>query len=80
MEKPVSLIIEEAENTIVNAINSVQLHPTLLEMIMRNLYLEVKERARVTSQKEKDDYKRAIMEETERENEDSESADDESTS
>ena len=80
MEKPVSLIVEEAENTIVNAINSVQLHPTLLEMIMRNLYLEVKEQARVTCQREKDDYKRAIMEETERENEDSESSDDESTS
>ena len=79
MEKPVSMIIEEAENTIVNAINSVQLHPTLLEMIMRNLYLEVKEQARVTRQREKDDYKRATMEETERENEDSESDDDEST-
>lgn len=79
MEKPVSLIIEEAENTIVNAINSVQLHPTLLEMIMRNLYLEVKEQARVTRQREKDDYNKATMEETERENEDSESDDDEST-
>ena len=79
MEKPVSLIMEEAENTIVDAINSVQLHPTLLEMIMKNLYLEVKEQANVIRQREKDDYKRATMEETERENEDSESDDDEST-
>lgn len=59
LQKPVALIVEEAENTIVNAINSVQLHPSLLEIIMKGLYLEVKEQARITSEREKDDYKKA---------------------
>lgn len=41
MEKPLSMIIVEAKKTIVDAANSVDLHPTLLEMIVKDIYLEV---------------------------------------
>ena len=56
IEKPISLIIKEAKSAIVDAINSVQLHPVLLEMIINELYLEVQEQAIITYKKENNDY------------------------
>lgn len=41
MEKPLSLVIKESKQTIIDAINSVNLHPTLLEMVVKDIYIEV---------------------------------------
>ena len=60
IQKPISLIIEESKNIIVNAVNSVSLHPVLLEMIMKELYLEVQNQAIVTTQREKKEYEKLL--------------------
>lgn len=69
IQKPISLIIEEAKSTVANAINSVQLHPTILEMIMKELYLEVQDQANVMTQREKHEYERLLIESINVENE-----------
>ena len=62
IQKPVSMVIEESKNIIVNAINSVQLHPTLLEMIVKELYLEIQGQVTATAQREKAEYENALAE------------------
>ena len=62
IQKPISLVIEDAKSTIVNAVNSVQLHPILLEMIVKELYLEVQNQARIVAQNEKFEYEKTLSE------------------
>lgn len=62
IQKPISMVIEESKNTIVNAINSVQLHPTLLEIIIKELYLEVQNQAKVIAENERYEYERKLSE------------------
>ena len=62
IQKPISLIIDESKNAIVDAINNVQLHPVLLEMILKELYLEVQNQAIAATQREKNEYERLLNE------------------
>lgn len=64
IQKPISMVIEESKNAIVNVINSVQLHPMLLEMIVKELYLEIHHQATATAQREKEGYERTLTEST----------------
>lgn len=62
IQKPISLIIEESKSTIVDAINSARLHPILLEMIVKELYLEIQSQARMMSEREKVEYENMLKE------------------
>ena len=62
INKPISLIIEESKQTIVNAINNTGLPMTLLEMVMRDLYNEVRQKALYQYESEKNEYERALAE------------------
>lgn len=42
-QKPISIIVEEARQTIADAINSLHLSPTILEPIMKDIFQEVQE-------------------------------------
>jgi hypothetical protein len=62
IQKPISLVIEEAKNSIVYAINNAQLHPVLLEMIIKELYMEIQNQVKSTTQREKEEYERVLVE------------------
>lgn len=62
IEKPISLILEESKRMIIDAINSTNLHPTLLEMIIKDIYNEVKERANYQYEFDKNEYKQKTHE------------------
>lgn len=41
MDKPLSLRIEETKQSLVNVINTSQLHPYILDSILKDLYNEI---------------------------------------
>jgi len=41
MDKPLSLRIEETKQTFINAINNSQLHPYILDSIVKDIYNEI---------------------------------------
>ena len=60
INKPLSLIIRESKNTIIDAINQANLHPTLLELIIKDIYNEVQHNAKAFADHEKYEYEQAI--------------------
>lgn len=40
MEKPISMVIEETKTSIINIINKSQLHPSIIELMLKEIYLE----------------------------------------
>lgn len=58
IEKPISLILEESKRVIVDAVNSTNLHPTLLEMIIKDIYNGVRERANYQYEFDKTEYEK----------------------
>lgn len=58
IQKPISLIIEEGKTNIINTINELNLHPTLLEPILKDIYAEVQMQARMTLERETAEYNR----------------------
>ena len=62
INKPISLIIEDAKQSIINTINEANLHPTLLEMILRDIYNEAKELAKSQYERERAEYEQALAE------------------
>lgn len=62
INKPIGLIIEDAKKSIVNVINEVNLHPILLEMILRDIYNEANELAKAQYNREKAEYEQALAE------------------
>ena len=60
IQKPISLIIEEGKMTIINAINELNLHPTLLEPILKDIYTEVQMQARMALERETAEYQRML--------------------
>ena len=63
LTKPISLAIDDAKNSIIQAINNTHLHITLVEMIMKELYMEVQEQAKLTKERELNEYNRQLAEE-----------------
>ena len=56
IQKPLSLIIKDEREKLVQTINSIELHPVLLEMLMREIYLEVQNQAKYVSEREMQEY------------------------
>lgn len=62
MEKPISIIIEEAKQKIGTTINELNLHPSILEPIMKDLYTEVQFLAKQQYEKDKKEYEESMKE------------------
>lgn len=53
MEKPISMIIEETRDSIVDTINQSKLHPSIIELMLKGICLETTMFSNEVSQKEK---------------------------
>lgn len=60
INKPFSLIVEESKKTIIDVINQVNLHPTLLELVIKDIYNEVQYNAQTFAEHERNEYEQAI--------------------
>jgi hypothetical protein len=56
MDKPVSMIIEETKTLLADIINNCKLHPAIIEMIVKDIYMEVRQLNAVNAAKEKEQY------------------------
>lgn len=63
IQKPVSMVIDETREKFVKAINESNLHMTILEMIVKELYLEIRTQAELVSANEKAEYESLCNEE-----------------
>ena len=63
MEKPVSMIIEETKHELANVINNCKLHPAIIEMIVKEIYVEVCQINAANAIKEKEEYLKESTEE-----------------
>ena len=72
--KPLSMNVKEAETGIINEINKYNLHPALLELILKNIYAEVAALAKNTYESEANKYWQSINEATKEENNETEEA------
>ena len=61
MNKPISLIIEDARQTIVQAINSTDLPPVLLESIIKDIYNEIRQLELEQYKSDKAEYERSLQ-------------------
>lgn len=62
INKPLFLNIEELNQMIIDVINQSTLHPTILEMVIKNIYNEVKEYNRIYCEREKAEYEKILVE------------------
>ena len=60
MDKPISIKIEETKKIIADTLNKSQLHPYIMDSIMRDLYEEVHSLYIRTVQAENDEYKKSL--------------------
>ena len=60
MDKPISIKIEETKKIIADTLNESQLHPYIMDSIMRELYEEVHSLYIRTVQAENDEYKKSL--------------------
>ena len=56
MDKPISMIIKESKTNIIKTINECKLHPSILELILKDIYAEIFEVSRKTSEIEEKEY------------------------
>lgn len=56
MDKPVSMIIEETKTSLVDIINNCKLHLSVVEMIVKDIYMEVHQLNTANAAKEKEQY------------------------
>ena len=61
INKPMSIILEEQKKILVDAINKIELHPVLLEMIVKEAYYEVRDIAKAQGEREKVEYHNALL-------------------
>jgi len=69
INKPISMVLEESKQIIVNAINSVNLSPIFLEPILKELYNEVYQQKTIQYEREKAEYEKMLMEQQNKQNE-----------
>ena len=58
MKKPFSLMVQETKQELVDVINKSNLHPSVMEMIIKDIYWEVNQLNIETLKKEKEQWKR----------------------
>lgn len=63
MEKPASLLIEETRHDIINILNESKLHPSILELIMRDIMNDVTNASARVKNKELEEYNNKVLEE-----------------
>lgn len=56
MDKPISIAIEETRDSIVDIINKSKLHPSIIELMLKGIYLEATMLANEVSNREKQQY------------------------
>ena len=57
MDKPISIVVENAKTEIIECINSLHLSPTILEYIVRDVYEEVKKAHIIEYENDMKNYK-----------------------
>lgn len=67
MDKPLSLKIEETKSALVNVINNSQLHPYILDSIVKDLYNEIHILYMNQSKQEIENYNAELMKQKETE-------------
>lgn len=65
MEKPMSLIIDEFQKKIVEAVNESRLHPSILDIVMSNMAREIHELAVQQNKQEMALYEQSLNDNTE---------------
>lgn len=68
INKPTGLFIEDAKQSIINVINEVNLHPTLLEIVLKDIYKEANELAKAQLNRERAEYEQALAKLSEQNN------------
>lgn len=63
MEKPASLLIQETRNKIINILNESKLHPSILELIMKDIMNDVTNALARVKNKELEEYNNKVLEE-----------------
>lgn len=61
IDMPMSVYIKESKQKIINAINDTGLHISLLEMIIKDLYSEIKQQADAVYNHEKTEYEQLLV-------------------
>lgn len=56
MNKPFSLIIEETKQNLIDVINKSNLHPSVMEMIIKDIYFEVNRLSTETIKREEQQF------------------------
>lgn len=82
MEKPASLLIQETRNKIINILNESKLHPSILELIMKDIMNDVTIASTKIKNKELEEYNNKVLEEAKNNAEDEQTqnnAEDENT-
>lgn len=62
MEKTLSIVIEETRNSIVDIINKSKLHPSIIELMLKGMYLEALMLANEVSQQERKTFDGLVKE------------------
>lgn len=70
MERPASLLIQETRNSIINILNESKLHPSILELIMKDIMNDVINASTRIKNKELEEYNNKVIEETKNNSED----------
>lgn len=70
MEKPASLLIQETRNKIINILNESKLHPSILELIMKDIMNDVINASTRIKNKELEEYNNKVIEEAKNNSED----------
>ena len=68
MEKPVSIIIMEARKTIEDAINSTQLEPSILSLILKDVCKEVEQASTAKLMADVNKYNQELEKDKDKEN------------
>ena len=67
MNKPISMIKEEFENKLIEAVNSCELPACIIEAIIKSVYLEVKDLSKKSAEIERAKYNEEIAKQTKQE-------------
>jgi hypothetical protein len=62
MEKTLSIVIEETRNSIVDIISKSKLHPSIIELMLKGMYLEALMLANEVSQQERETFDGLVKE------------------
>lgn len=75
MEKPASLLIQETRNNIINILNESKLHPSILELIIKDIMNDVTNASTRVKNKELEEYNNKVLEEAKNNSEDEQTQD-----